>query len=93
MAVKKNKKKHTRAIRKITGNFQQQVKAALKQIEPTLGFHGGGLKLISVNAKTGVVTVRFLGSCVGCAMLSLTANAIEKFLKKKVKGLKAVRQV
>lgn len=49
----------------------ERVEQALVNVRPYLGSHGGDVELISVSDE-GVVTLRMLGSCDGCASSSVT---------------------
>ncbi len=50
---------------------QDRVEQALAQVRPYLGSHGGDVELLDVT-DDGVVRLRMLGSCDGCASSSLT---------------------
>ncbi len=50
---------------------QERVEQALVKVRPYLGSHGGDVELLDVSAD-GVVTLRLLGSCDGCASSSVT---------------------
>ncbi len=49
----------------------ERVEQALVNVRPYLGSHGGDVELIGVSDE-GVVTLRMLGSCDGCASSSVT---------------------
>lgn len=75
-------------------SFLERVTAALEDVRPSLGLHGGDLTLIAAHEDTGLVEVRFEGACSGCGMAEVTLKlGIEKMLKKKVKGVKTVEEV
>lgn len=48
-----------------------RVERALEEVRPYLGTHGGDVELLGVSAD-GVVRLRLLGSCDGCASSSVT---------------------
>ncbi len=48
-----------------------RVEQALESVRPYLGSHGGDVELLEVSAE-GVVRLRLLGSCDGCASSSVT---------------------
>lgn len=50
---------------------RDRVEQALEQVRPYLGSHGGDVELLEVT-DDGVVTLRLLGSCDGCASSALT---------------------
>lgn len=45
---------------------------ALDRVRPYLASHGGDVEMLGVDAVTGVVTIRLLGSCDGCPSSSVT---------------------
>ena len=49
----------------------ERVERALTQVRPYLGSHGGDVELVGVSAE-GVVQLRMLGSCDGCASSAAT---------------------
>ncbi|MEW5761062.1 MAG: NifU family protein [Candidatus Thermoplasmatota archaeon] len=62
-----------------------------KEVRPGLRMDGGDIQLIDVDEKAGIVKVHFTGGCAGCPMSQLTLTGfVEKVLKSKVKGVKAV---
>ncbi len=69
--------------------MREQVEQILDRIRPQLEADGGGVELVDVD--DGVVTVRLLGACSGCAMRNLTlTNGIERILKEHVPEVKEV---
>ena len=50
---------------------EQRVERALVKVRPYLGSHGGDVELVGVSDE-GVVRLRMLGSCDGCASSSVT---------------------
>ena len=70
----------------------EEVKKALEEIRPMLQADGGDVELIEV--KDGVVRLKLVGACSGCAMAKLTLKmGIEKRLKEKVPQVKEVEEV
>ncbi|HEV7671896.1 MAG TPA: NifU family protein [Thermoanaerobaculia bacterium] len=55
----------------IKPSLQEKVDAALEQIRPMLGSHGGNVELVRIKLPD-TVEVRFLGACDGCAASQLT---------------------
>ncbi len=49
---------------------EAQVRTLLQEVSPTLGLHGGAVEFVSFT--DGVVSVRFMGACVGCAAADMT---------------------
>lgn len=63
----------------------------LERIKPMLKLHRGGVELVGVDEETGIVSVRMLGTCVGCPLLELTLKGgIEAMLKEYVPGVTEV---
>jgi len=52
-------------------DVETRVERALEEVRPYLGSHGGDVQLIGVSDE-GVVRLRLLGSCDGCASSSVT---------------------
>ncbi len=69
--------------------MREKVEAVLDQIRPALVADGGDVQLVDV--KEGVVTVRLIGACGGCAMATMTLrHGIERMLKEQVPDVKEV---
>lgn len=69
--------------------MREKVEAVLDQLRPALQADGGDVQLVDV--KEGVVTVRLIGACGGCAMATMTLrHGIERMLKEQVAGVKEV---
>ena len=69
--------------------MREKVEAVLDQIRPALLADGGNVQLVDV--KEGVVTVRLIGACGGCAMATMTLrHGIERVLKEQVPEVKEV---
>jgi Fe-S cluster biogenesis protein NfuA len=47
-------------------------KVLVEKVAPLLAMHKGGSELVSFDPETGIAMVRFLGTCVGCPMSTLT---------------------
>ena len=70
----------------------EEVKKALEEIRPLLQADGGDVQLIGVD--DGVVKLKLIGACSGCAMAKMTLKmGIEKKLKEKVPQVKRVEEV
>ncbi len=62
-------------------------------IRPSIQADGGDVELVSVD-QSGVVSIRFLGACIGCPSLDMTLQStIETTLKNRVAGITSVRAV
>ena len=62
-------------------------------IRPSIQADGGDVELVSVD-ESGVVSIRFLGACIGCPSLDMTLQStIESTLKNRIAGITSVRAV
>jgi len=70
--------------------MKDKVQEAINQIRPGLQADGGDVELVDVG-EDGVVKVRLVGACSGCAMSQMTLKmGIERFLKEKIPEVKEV---
>lgn len=70
--------------------MREQVEDILDKIRPQLEQDGGGVELVDVD-DDGIVTVRLIGACSGCAMRTMTLKGgIERILKEYVPGVTEV---
>ncbi|MBK5100408.1 MAG: NifU family protein [Desulfobacteraceae bacterium] len=73
--------------------LKEKVESALQNVRPSLQADGGDVQLIDVD-EDGVVKVRLMGACQGCAMSQMTLKmGIEKMLKQNVPEVKSVESV
>jgi len=73
--------------------MKDKIQEVLDQVRPGLKADGGDVELVDVTAD-GVVKVRLVGACSGCAMSQMTLKmGIERILKEKVAGVKEVVSV
>lgn len=69
---------------------REAVEQALSQARTELKKHGGNVELLGVNDQ-GVVLVRLMGACSGCASANVTLKEIiEKSLKEQLPGVTRV---
>jgi Fe-S cluster biogenesis protein NfuA len=69
--------------------MEEQVKAALENVRPSLQADGGDVEFISVN--DGIVSVKLTGACAHCPHAQMTLKmGIENYLKKEIPQIKAV---
>ena len=62
-------------------------------IRPSIQADGGDVELVSVD-ESGVVSIRFLGACIGCPSLDMTLQStIESTLINRIAGITSVRAV
>ena len=74
--------------------MKEEVEKVLDQIRPSIQLDGGDVEFVEYNEKTGVVSVRMQGACVGCPMSQITLKAgIESMLQKEVPEVKEVISV
>lgn len=59
-----------------------QIEQVLDTLRGGLAMHAGNVELVDVEPESGKVSVRLLGTCVGCPMSDLTLKAgIEETLR------------
>lgn len=51
---------------------EKKIVLTLNRIRPYIQGDGGDIEFVSFDKDTGVVTVRLLGACVGCALIDFT---------------------
>ena len=70
--------------------MEEQVRAALENVRPSLQADGGDVEFVSVS-DDGVVSVRLTGACGHCPMSQMTLKmGIENYLKKEIPQVKEV---
>ena len=70
-----------------------EVSELINLIRPSIQADGGDIELVSVDSE-GVVSIRFLGACIGCPSLDMTLqNGIEATLKERIGGISRVLPV
>ena len=73
-------------------NIEDKIKKVLDKIRLSLQADGGDIELVSVNQKTGVVTVKLHGACVGCALADITVHAgLAQRLRQAIPEITAVK--
>jgi len=76
---------------KTDGDMKRDVEKVLEDVRESLALHGGDIELLGVDPETGTVTVRLLGTCVGCPMADMTiATIVEETLREQVPGVRKV---
>jgi len=58
--------------------LEARVQGAVETVRPYLAGHGGDVEVLAIDGDEGVVTVRMLGSCDGCASSSATLELAVK---------------
>ena len=62
----------------------------IELIRPSIQADGGDIQLVHVDT-TGIVSVKFLGACIGCPSLDMTLQAtIEATLKERIPAISSV---
>ncbi|MFA4936707.1 MAG: NifU family protein [Patescibacteria group bacterium] len=75
-------------------SIEKQIIKIIDQFSPYIIGHGGSIKFISWDAKTGTVDVELLGACQNCSMSHLTLKyGLEQALTAKIPSIKEVRSV
>jgi Fe-S cluster biogenesis protein NfuA len=70
--------------------LEDQVKAALENVRPSLQYDGGDVEFVSL-ADDGTVSAKLTGACGSCPMSKMTLKVgIESYLKKEVPQVSAV---
>lgn len=71
--------------------MREKVEEALEKIRPALHMDGGDVELVDVDEENGVVRVRLIGACGGCAMALMTLKmGIERTLMEEIPGVREV---
>ena len=74
--------------------MKQAVENVINEIRPILQADGGDIQLMSVDEKTGIVTVALRGHCGSCPHAQMTLLAVvERRIKEIVPGVTAVERV
>ena len=70
--------------------LEDQVKAALNNVRPSLQADGGDVEFVSI-AEDGTVSVKLTGACGSCPMSQMTLKmGIENYLRKEIPEVSAV---
>ncbi len=73
--------------------LKDKVEEALQKIKPSLQADGGDVEIVDVG-DDGVIKVRLVGACQGCAMSQMTLKmGIERILKQNIPEVKSVEAV
>ena len=71
--------------------LRAQVAELLEQIRPAIQEDGGDIELVSVDTD-GVVSIRFLGACIGCPSSEITLrDGIARNLRERIPAITDVR--
>lgn len=73
-------------------SLEERVAAALEELTPYIGSHGGGIELVSVDGD--VAHVRLEGACVGCSASTATLElAVQEAVLRAAPELSAVKAI
>lgn len=50
----------------------KEIEDALQLVRGGLAIHKGGVELVDIDMENGIVSVRMVGACVGCAFADMT---------------------
>ncbi len=69
-----------------------EIKETIEKIRPYINRDGGDVEFVDFDETQGIVTVRMLGACVGCAAVDQTVlYGIEALLREEVHGINEVK--
>lgn len=69
--------------------MEKEVRKIIDQIRPYLNRDGGDLEFIKL--EDGIVYIKMMGACVGCALIDTTLyDGVERILVERVPGVIAV---
>lgn len=72
----------------------EEVKKAVEAVRPHLQMDGGDVEFVDFDEQEGVVQVRLMGHCVGCAASMMTLkHGIESRLRASVPEVKTVEAI
>ena len=73
--------------------LEEQIKAALENVRPSLQADGGDVEFVSVTTD-GIVSVKLTGACGSCPMSQMTLKmGVENYLRKEVPQVSSVVSV
>lgn len=71
--------------------MKDKVAKVIEKIKPILAADGGSVELVSVDEKSGVVTVRLTGACGCCPHAAMTLKGVvERMVREEVPEVKEV---
>ena len=72
-------------------SLYKEVAEVIELIRPSIQADGGDIELVAVD-EDGIVSVRFLGACIGCPSLDMTLQGgIETMLKERISAVTQVQ--
>ncbi len=74
--------------------LSQKIKSALQISRPYLQKDGGDVEYIDFENTTGVLKIKFLGTCAICPISRMTLRAaVERIVMSKVSAVKRIEQI
>lgn len=71
--------------------LEKKIILTLNRIRPYIQGDGGDIEFVSFDEETGVVVVKLLGACVGCALIDFTLKGgVEALLMDEIPEVKEV---
>ncbi len=75
---------------------EQEIIDEINEVIDSIRFYisqdGGDLEFVSFDSKTGIVTIKILGACVGCAMIDVTyTSGVQEILVSEIKEVTGVK--
>lgn len=72
-------------------SLRERIEEALNQVRGGIAMHSGGVEIVDIDEKQGILTVRMMGMCVGCAFAGETLKeCIEEVVTSLVPEIKEV---
>jgi len=72
--------------------LREKVESVIERVRPALEGDGGGIELVDVLEKEGVVLVNLTGACHGCPMSTMTIKGyVEQTMIEEIPEIKEVR--
>ena len=74
-----------------TSLYEKIEKIINEKIRPFIMADGGNIKVMSINAEKGELTIKLVGSCATCPMRMMTINNfVEKIIKENAPEIKSL---
>ena len=73
-----------------TPSLETRLEAAIAEIQPMLGMHGGSIEVVEITPEK-VVKLRFKGACVGCLAADYTLEyGLKEYLLMQIEDIEDV---
>ncbi len=75
---------------------EQEIIDEINEVIDSIRFYisqdGGDLEFVAFDTKTGIVTIKILGACVGCSMIDVTyVSGVQEILVAEIKEVTGVK--